>query len=169
MAKSSLKTIPLIALLCGAIPSALALAEESASSITVIGPNQMLADGAEALRRGDYQEGVALTLEGLNRPTAPIDAAAGLANLCAGYVGLGQYELALAKCNQSLELNPTNWRTWNNRAAAYIGKGMLEAALNDVQAGLKLFPDSGTLKKTRHLVLERKRLREEERRKAVRA
>ena len=141
----------------------------SSNSTTVIGANELLSAGAEELQRGNYQQGVQLTLAGLERPNTPLDRAAGLANLCAGYVGLQQYELALARCSESIELNAANWRTWNNRAAAYVGKGMFEAALNDVQTGLQLSPQSGTLKKTKQLVLERKRVREEKRRKSIRA
>ena len=136
--------------------------------MTVIGANELLSAGAEALLRGNFEQGVALTLQGLERPNSPQDRAAGLANLCAGYVGLHQFDLALVKCNESLELDAANWRTWNNRAAAYLGKGMLEAALSDVQAGLQLSPQSGTLKKTKQIVLDRKRVHEELRRKAVR-
>ena len=140
----------------------------STNSMTVIGANELLSAGAQELQRGNYQQGVELTLAGLERPNSPQDRAAGLANLCAGYVGLRQYELALAKCSESIQLNSANWRTWNNRAAAYLGKGMFEAALSDVQAGLELSPESGTLKKTKLILLERKRVREEQRRKAIR-
>ena len=139
----------------------------ASTSMTVIGANELLSAGAEELQRGNLERGVALTLQGLERPNAPADRAAGLANLCAGYVGLHQFELALAKCNESLGLDAANWRTYNNRAAAYLGKGMLEAALNDVQAGLQLSPQSGTLKKTKQIVLDRKRVHDELRRKAV--
>ena len=83
-------------------------------------------------------------------------------------MGLRQYELALAKCSESIQISSGNWRTWNNRAAAYMGKGMFEAALSDVQTGLELSPESGTLKKTKQILLERKRLREEQRRKSIR-
>ncbi|HZF25380.1 MAG TPA: tetratricopeptide repeat protein [Steroidobacteraceae bacterium] len=142
-------------------------APQVGGSMTVVGANELLSAGADELQRGNYEQGVALTLQGLDRPNSREDRAAGLANLCAGYVGLRKYELALAKCSESLELNGANWRTWNNRAAAYLGKGMLEAALSDVQAGLQLSPQSGTLKKTKQIVLERKRVHEEQRRKAV--
>jgi tetratricopeptide (TPR) repeat protein len=157
-------------LLCAVLAAPAAPSAElppSSTSMTVIGANELLSAGAEELQRGNFEQGVALTLQGLERPNAPQDRAAGLANLCAGYVGLHQYELAVVKCNESLELDPANWRTWNNRAAAYLGKGMLEAALKDVQTGLQLSPESGTLKKTKQIVLERRRVQEEQRRKAV--
>ena len=85
-----------------------------------------------------------------------------------GYVGLRQFELALKHCNDSLAINDSNWRTWNNRAAAHLGKGMYDAALRDVESGLERAPESNTLKKTRALVLERQRAREELQRDALR-
>jgi tetratricopeptide (TPR) repeat protein len=160
-------TILIVALAAPASADTPTSPQLGSTSMTVIGANELLSAGADELQRGNYQQGITLTLQGLERPNAPDDRAAGLANLCAGYVALRQFELALARCSESLELNAYNWRTWNNRAAAYLGKGMLEAALSDVQAGLQLSPQSGTLKKTKQIVLERKRVHEEQRRKAV--
>lgn len=158
-----------VALATQAVAAPPASSVPSSNSMTVIGANELLSAGAEELQRGNFQQGVELTLAGLDRPNSPQDRAAGLANLCAGYVGLGQYELALARCSESIGLDSGNWRTWNNRAAAYLGKGMFEAALSDVQIGLQLSPESGTLKKTKRILLERKRVREEQRRKAIRS
>ncbi|HKE45284.1 MAG TPA: hypothetical protein VKB41_12190 [Steroidobacteraceae bacterium] len=167
MKNSRCWTILFVALVAPASADPPPASHLSTTSMTVIGANELLSAGADELQRGNYQQGVALTQQGLERPNSPEDRAAGLANLCAGYVAMRQFETALAKCSESLELNAANWRTWNNRAAAYLGKGMLEAALSDVQAGLQLSPQSGTLKKTKQIVLERKRVHEEQRRKAV--
>lgn len=138
------------------------------SSTTVIGGNELLQEGAAEMRQGNYQRGVELTLEGLKRPNAQHDVAAALSNLCAGYVGLRQFEVALRNCDESLALNDSNWRTWNNRAAAHLGKGMYDAALRDVESGLERAPASNTLKKTRAIVLERQRAREQLQRDALR-
>jgi tetratricopeptide (TPR) repeat protein len=138
------------------------------SSTTVIGGNELLQEGAAEMRVGNWQRGVELTLEGLKRPNAQHDVAAALSNLCAGYVGLRQFELALKSCDDSLAINDSNWRTWNNRAAAHLGKGMYDAALQDVETGLERAPASNTLKKTRAIVLERQRAREQLQRDALR-
>ena len=167
MTNSRCWTILIVALVARASADTPTPPSLTGTSMTVIGANELLSKGADELQRGNFQQGIALTLQGLERPNGTDDRAAGLANLCAGYVALRQYELALARCSESLELNSNNWRTWNNRAAAYLGKGMLEAALSDVQAGLQLSPQSGTLKKTKQIVLERKRVHEEQRRRAV--
>jgi tetratricopeptide (TPR) repeat protein len=138
------------------------------SSTTVIGGNELLQAGAAEMRSGNYQRGVELTQEGLKRPNAQHDVAAALSNLCAGFVGLRQYQLAIQHCDESLAINDGNWRTWNNRAAAHMGQGMYDAALQDVEAGLQRAPESNTLKKTRAIVLERQRAREQLQRDALR-
>ena len=157
--------IPLAGL---ALPAFAAELPVSNSSTTIIGGNELLQEGAAELRMGNFQRGVDLTLEGLKRPNPQHDIAAGLSNLCAGYVGLRQFELAIKNCSDSLAINDSNWRTWNNRAAAHLGKGMYDAALQDVESGLERAPESFTLKKTRAIVLERQRAREQLQRDALR-
>ena len=134
--------------IAAALPS-MALSETPAStSNTVIGPNVMLSDGAEALMRGDWERGVQLTQFGLSFAVSQQDRASGLANLCAGFAGLKQYQRALEHCDKSLELVNDNWRTWQNRAAANLGLGKVEESLRDVQRGLQINPDSDSLQKT---------------------
>jgi tetratricopeptide (TPR) repeat protein len=124
-------------------------------SKTVIGAtNASLADGALALQAGDYARGVELTRDGLTRATATRDRIAGLANLCAGYVGLRQFELALVHCSRSLEIDPDNWRALNNRAAAWLGLGQVEAALEDLRRGLEINPDAAILKRSFEIARE---------------
>ena len=167
---ANLISITLIAMsLAGAVaPAGAAELPASSSSTTVIGGNELLQEGAAEMRAGNYQRGVDLTLEGLKRPNAQPDVAAALSNLCAGFVGLRQFELAIKNCDEALAINDSNWRTWNNRAAAHLGKGMYDAALQDVESGLERAPESNTLKKTRAIVLERQRAREQLQRDALR-
>lgn len=142
----------------------------AATSSTVFGTaNQQLVAGAEALRSRLYAEGVELTLAGLKQVNPPRDVAAGLSNLCAGYIGLKQFALALRSCNESLEIDRRNWRTWNNRAAAHLGQSQHEAALKDVQEGLQLAPQSRTLRRTLAIIEAEKRAREHPDSKAIRA
>jgi tetratricopeptide (TPR) repeat protein len=161
-------TLLAIALACIAL---LARADDpppANSSTTVIGGNELLQAGAAEMRNGNFQRGVELTQEGLKRPNAQQDIAAALSNLCAGFVGLRQYTVALKHCDDSLAINNGNWRTWNNRAAAHLGQGMYDAALKDVEAGLERAPASNTLKKTRAIVLQRQQAREQLQRDALR-
>ncbi len=140
--------VVLAAAIAAALPS-MALAETpSASSNTVIGPNVMLADGAEALMRGEWQRGIQLTQMGLTFAISSEDRASALANLCAGFSALKQYQRALEHCDKSIELVNDNWRTWQNRAAANLGLGKIEDSLRDIQRGLQINPDSDSLQKT---------------------
>jgi tetratricopeptide (TPR) repeat protein len=143
------------------LPS-LALAETPASSSnTVIGPNVMLADGAEALMRGDWDRGIQLTQMGLTFAMSQQDKASALANLCAGFAALKQYKRALEHCDQSLQISDDNWRTWQNRAAANLGLGKIEESLRDIQRGLQINPDSDSLQKTLAIARDHERLQQE--------
>jgi len=130
----------------------------SGTTSTVLGsPNQHLIAGAEALRKRQYQQGIDLTLTGLALPNAPRDHAAALANLCAGYAALKQFDIALKYCDDSLSIDRSNWRTWNNRAAVHLGQGRYDAALGDVHSGLEVAPNSSTLRQTQAIIEAHKR------------
>ena len=100
--------------------------QDDAVSRTVLGINMLLADGADALNKGEWERGIALTQLGINAPINTKDNAAGYANLCAGYAALRKFELALQNCNRSLELDDSNWRAWQNRAQAHLWLGHIE-------------------------------------------
>lgn len=153
-----------------ALPCPSLHATEQAQSTTVIGPsNAMLADGAVALEAGRVEEGIRKTLEGLKGPNTQRDIAAGYCNLCAGYGLLKRWDEALGHCNTSLGLDPSNWRTYNNRAAAYTGKGLYDLALTDIESALEIAPESRTLRKTLRIVEEHKRADRERSRSLVRS
>ena len=133
-------------------------AQDRAQSATIIGTlNPQLANGAIALDAGRIEEGIQLTLEGLELPAAPHDKAAGYANLCAGYALLKQWDEALQHCNTSLSIDKNNWRAFNNRAAIYTAKGQFESAIADIHAGLEMAPKSHTLLESLRIVQENKR------------
>jgi len=139
----------LLGLLLGYMPLA------GAESALAFGPAAGLSDGARALLAGDYDNGIALTQAGLKEETGRRERAAGLSNLCAGYVGSKDYDLAIAACTQAIELRPANWRAFNNRALAHLQKGDLRAARADVSAGMALNPESGLLVRVDALVSAR--------------
>jgi len=123
--------------------------QSQAISGTVLGGgNTYLADGSLALQEGRIDEGIRLTLEGLKNPTDSREAAAAHSNLCGGYAMLRDWALALPQCNAAIDLDPTNWQPFNNRAAVYAGQGRYDLALVDLHAGLALEPRSPTLQKS---------------------
>lgn len=138
----------------------------TAQSATVLGnDNQMLAEGSASLAAARYEEGIRLTLAGLERPNNPGDEAAAHSNLCAGYAALKRWSHALPHCNRSLEIDRQNWRTFNNRAAVFVGLELYDFAVADVNAGLTLAPDSPTLRKSLEVVHEHKEAALRDRRK----
>ena len=163
MRPATLSPACLLLLLMLGRPLPAAAVDDFVGSISVLGPpNRELFDGAQSLERGDFVRGVALTQAGLKSPgVSRDDRAAGECNLCAGYAALRNWDLALAHCVASIELNPDNWRTYNNRAAAYVGRGELDKALADVETGLGLAPHSDTLKRSLQIVLDHRRVSRE--------
>jgi len=137
-----------VAWLCAAV----AHAEEKA--VTVIGVNPYLAQGADALEFGNYEEGIRLTLLGLKATTKPSDRIGALSNLCAGYVGTRDYKEALRYCNRALRLDDNHWRAYNNRGLAYLGLGDLKAAQRDVDAGLAINPSGRSLQVVQTMIDE---------------
>lgn len=124
-------------------------------SATVLGlVNPLLSQGSLALERGHFEEGVRLTLAGLEQPASLSDKAAGHSNVCAGYAALKRWGEALEHCNRALELDHNNWRTYNNRAAVFVGLKKYDLAMTDVNAGLNIAPNSSTLLKCREVVIQ---------------
>ena len=124
-----------------------------------IGSNPSLSAGAQALQIGDYEQGLKLTLEGLHSATMPRERASAYSNLCAGYLGIRQFDKALEACDKALDFNDRNWRIYNNRALALLYAGRIVAAGEDLEKGLAINPDSATLAKVSVLIDEQKRIR----------
>lgn len=152
---------PVSFLLCAAAGAA----TDTAQSVTVLGPtNQYLSDGAAALEIGRFEEGIRLSLAGLQVVSSRRDEAAGHSNVCAGYAALKRWQEALPHCNRSLEIDRGNWRAFNNRAAVYVGLKLYDFAITDVQSGLGLAPGSRTLLKSLEVVNEHKEAAQRDRR-----
>jgi tetratricopeptide (TPR) repeat protein len=114
--------------------------------ISVIGVDPNLAEGAYALQFGNYDERIRLTMEGLQSGVRPSDRTGAFSNLCAGYVGIEDFESALHYCNQALSIDDNNWNAYNNRSLAYLGLRDIDAAQRDLEKGLEINPDARTLK-----------------------
>lgn len=162
MPKLALPSIQSFAAAMPGLCLALLLAPQAASaqalgiagSHSVYGTNPYLSDGATALMLGNYEKGVELTREGLKDILTTEERVTMLSNLCAGYVGLKEFDTAIVYCNRSLALDPDNWRALQNRAAARAGIGQISQALADIERGLELNPGSDSLKLTLSIVRE---------------
>lgn len=124
-------------------------------SKTVLGPSNMnLYDGANALKAGNGEDGVRLTLLGLQFASGPREEKIAHANLCAGYVLVNQPQSALEHCNWVLDKDPVHWRTYNNRALAYLRLERFDEAEEDIQKGQALRPGSENLKIIKGMYLD---------------
>jgi tetratricopeptide (TPR) repeat protein len=123
--------------------------EGSALRMT-IGANEYLVAGSEAVRAGQFDDGIRLTLIGLERGNLGTrDRAAGLGNLCAAYVSKSEPDDALPYCDRSLQLDDRNWRVYTARARAYFLKGMFAEAKRDNDAAAAINPSSAHVKELR--------------------
>lgn len=122
---------------------------------TVLGPsNVALQDGANALRAGDAEEGVRLTLLGLSQASNSRERQTAQSNLCAGYALLGRYQEGLSYCDAVIGANDRHWRALSNRALIYIKLRRFEEADADLTAGEAISPNSNTLQAVRKMYLD---------------
>ena len=124
-------------------------------SRTIIGPrNVPLAEGATALNMGDAEEGVRLSLRGLEMAQGTRELKIAHSNLCAGYLLLDKPRVALKHCDEAIAIDPRFWRAYNNRALVYLRLDRFEESEADVAKGQSLRPSSVKLKETRGLLLD---------------
>jgi tetratricopeptide (TPR) repeat protein len=133
------------------------LTQQQADSRTVLGvANEYLAAGAEAIRAGQYDDGIRLTKLGLDRPASPRDRAAALSNLCAAHAAKKEPDIAIDYCTQSLGINDANWRAYSNRAYAYYLKREFDQADTDLDIALSINPNAKQMPQIRGMMNERR-------------
>lgn len=143
------------ALLAGAAIGTLAADEHEVNPKTVLGPrNPPLAEGAQALLRGDAERGLRLTRRGLEMALGRRERQAGLSNMCAGHVMLEQFHEALDYCNRALAENENNWRALCNRALIYTRLGRFDEADTDLDKAEALAPRARAIKEVRGMYLD---------------
>jgi tetratricopeptide (TPR) repeat protein len=130
-------------------------AQEDNPARTVIGPSNVdLADGANALRMGDAEDGVRLTRRGLQSAANDRERVAGYSNLCAGLIMLEQHDDALDACTRALEIDQRHWRSYSNRALAFVKLHRYAEAERDIADGEAINPNARTLKVVKAMLLD---------------
>jgi tetratricopeptide (TPR) repeat protein len=116
--------------------------------------NEYLSAGADAIRAGQYDDGIRLTTLGLERSASPFEKSAGLSNLCAAHAAKRQPDLAIERCSESIALNESNWRAYSNRSYAYFLKGMYAKANADLETAASLSPNARQVGQIRGMINE---------------
>jgi tetratricopeptide (TPR) repeat protein len=142
------RMMPIVALAAWRLCSSGEVQTDASSGIVLGAGNSQFAEGALALEEGRVPDGIRLTLAGLKDATDPFETAAAHSNLCGGYALLHELAEALEHCNTAIGLDPSNWHSFNNRAAVYAARGQYALALADLRTGLQLAPQSSTLLKS---------------------
>ena len=159
---SACVTFLLWAMLCTVQPG---LAQNSRSQ-SVFGADPNLSDGAVALRLGDYEEGIRLTLAGLRSPAGKAHSARTRSsahnNLCAGYVLAGKFREALERCDEALRLKKNNWQAYSNRAVLHVLTGRMKRAAEDIEQAKRINPDARRLIEAEQFLQERLAARAQE-------
>ena len=144
----------LFAAVCMLLATSAVLSSETPR--TVIGPGNVdLADGAAALLAGDAEEGVRLTLRGLNGAASERDRHAAWSNLCAGYLMLGRPDDALTYCNRAIDADTDNWRAFSNRAILHIQAARYEDARADIRRAEAINPRARKLGEVKRMLLDK--------------
>jgi tetratricopeptide (TPR) repeat protein len=117
--------------------------------------NELLTVGAEAMMAGRWQDGVRLTLKGLDEGRVSDDLrVSALSNLCGAYAVLNQPDLAIDYCTQSLEIDDANWHAWSNRSYAYWLQRQYDRAGDDLQRAMDLNDNARELAQIRGMLNE---------------
>lgn len=141
-----------------------AAAAENTASQSVFGADPNLSEGALALRLGDYEEGIRLTLKGLRSPAGSAHSirtrSSAHNNLCAGYTMARKYREALRHCGEALRLKKNNWQAHSNRAVIHALTGNFRKAAEDIEKGKRINPDAKRLREAEDFLDRRKAARE---------
>jgi len=116
--------------------------------------NPDLAKGARLLLAGRNEEGVRLTLLGLEAASGKREEELALSNLCAGYTNLGDFETALKFCDIALQRNDKLWRVHNSKAFIYIYTKQYDQAERELLKGEAINRDAHSMKIARAMYLD---------------
>ena len=116
--------------------------------------NPDLYKGARALLAERYEEGIRLTLLGLEAANDKKGEEVALSNLCAGYTNMGDYESALKFCDILVQRNDKLWRPYNSLALIYVSTKQYDKAEQALIKGEALNPGAQSMKIARALYMD---------------
>lgn len=128
------------------------ITDTSSAMILGSGSNPSLVAGSQALLAGNYDEGIRLTLRGLEAGGSAHDRAAALSNLCAAYAAKQLPDTAIQYCTESLAIDSANWRAYSNRSYAYWIRGQFAEATFDLDAAAAINPRARQIAQIRGMI-----------------
>jgi len=90
--------------------------------------------GFSAYTKGDYSKSVAYSRYALQQGLKKSHQTVVYNNLCAALGTQGRYDAAIKACDTALELAPSNWQAYSNRAAANWLAGDKLQAKQDIES-----------------------------------
>jgi len=116
--------------------------------------NPALYEGARALLAGRDEEGVTLTLQGLEAASNRKEEEVALSNLCSGYTNLGDFVAAEKYCDILLQRNDRLWRPYTSKALIFIRTNRFPEAEQALIKAEALNPAARAVKVARALYLD---------------
>jgi len=133
------KTVIATAVIAGVTSTAtIAMASEATAGAPQFTAQQskkrVVNKGFSAYTKGDYSKSAAYSRYALQQGLKKPHKAIVYNNLCAALGTQGRYADAIEACNTALELAPSNWQAWSNRAAANWLAGDKLQARQDIKS-----------------------------------
>ena len=94
--------------------------------------------GFIAYMKGDYSKAVAFNRDALHQGLKISHKTLVYSNQCAAFGSQGRYAKALEACDRALELSPSNWQAFSNRAAVNWLNGDKLQAQQDIKSARSL-------------------------------
>jgi len=101
--------------------------------------------GALAYNNGDFSKAAAFNRNALHQGLKTSHMAIVYSNQCATLGSQGLYEKALDACDKALELMPTNWQAFSNRAAVNWLNGDKKQAKLDIKSAKAIDGTAATI------------------------
>ena len=121
--------------------------------------NGWVNDSAYALDRKQWDKGTLLAEQALKSgEVSPQNIPAAYNNYCIGLTGQRKFDAAIAACNKAVELQPREWRFYNNRANIYFYMNQFDRALAEYYKAMTFNPSGNVLMNNIGISLKQRRV-----------
>ena len=144
----------------GALAAFLVASSIAPASAQMFGPgNGLVNDAAHALDRQQWDKGVEMIRRAFQSgDLMPSNMPAAYNNLCIGLTGQRKFDDAIAACNKAVEMQPREWKFYNNRANIYFYLGQFDKALAEYYKAMTFSPGDNVLMTNIGISLQHRRV-----------